>query len=221
MPNIVNIKRNEIDLKNLSKTTTEEDTSININEDISIIKSKPKKLKKEKIKKISEKDIQEKQKIIFKIQKYQENRRFSPILKKLNFKYTYTQLNKFNISELNEILQRIYVNINNDGIDKIYDLLVSQTTTTFEKVVSPFYDIEGFSNSLLCDDAFLNIVERYKIENNNLMEIPLSVQLGLCVSKHIVLCNTINKHKKNKPEKTINLNKNYKIKKPTIDTSIL
>ena len=51
------------------------------------------------------------------------------------------------------------------------------------------------------------------------MEIPLSVQLGLVVSKHMVLCNTLTKQQiKNQK---INLNKNYKIKKPKIDSSIL
>lgn len=172
----------------------------------------------------TEEEINEKQKLIFKILKYQDNKRFSPILKKLRFSYNYSTLNSKSISILNEILQRIYVNINNDGIDKLYDMLVQQSASTFEKSVSSFYNIEGFQDSLLCDETFLNLLERYKIEHS-LPDIPLGVQMSLVITKHMLLCNAMSNIKNNQliheNKNKINIDKNYKIKKPKIDKSIL
>ena len=192
-----------------------------IKEKFPILKKGKKSKSNKKNNKISEEELNKKQSLIFKILKYQDNKRFGHILKKLNIKYTYQQLNKLTLDVLNEVIQRIYVNLNNDGIDKMYDMLVHQTSHTFEKTVSPFYDINGFSNSLLCDDTFLNLLERYKIEHS-LPNIPIGVQLSLVITKHMLLVNTKNKlNKNNKTPSKIKINKNYKIKKPSIDPSIL
>lgn len=221
MPDIHNINNTEIDLKSsLQNSTTEESHTQPKYEDLNLndfdIKEKFPKLpvvktksKKSKTKKVSEEDITEKQKLIFKILKYQDNPRFGPLLKKLNFKYNYSQLNKSTLETLKEIIQRIYVNINNDGIDKFFDMLVHQTSNTFEKTVSPFYNIEGFTDSILCDETFLNLLERYKIEHT-LPDIPIGVQMSLVISKHMLLCNTKNKIK-NKQKHNFTLNKDYKI----------
>lgn len=203
------------------KNTTNEDTTTSNNnelEDLSFNNFDLKetvpipKIKKSRTKKSTKKNndinINLKQKLIFKILKYQDNNRFGPILKKLNIKYNYSQLNSKNIDILTEILHRIYVNIDNYGMDKFYDMMVHQTSNTFEKCITPFYNIDGFSDSLLCDETFLNLIERYKIEHT-LPEVPIGVQISLCITKHMLLCNQ--KNKLNKNNRKININKNYKI----------
>ena len=114
---------------------------------------------------MSTEDIDKKQKIIFKIQKYQDSSRFGDIVRhELKFNQKYDELSDMTMNELENMLSRIRIHLDNKNLDKFYDSIVTSGAVMYEQSVSMFYDIEGFSDILLDNDEFWNCVERFKCE---------------------------------------------------------
>ena len=144
----------------------------------------------------------EKQTIIYRIMKYQDNKRFKEIVKGLGIKYNYDQLCKKSIENLKDILERIRINIDNRNLDDFYNLILKNTSLTFESVVSNFYDIDGFQEMLMNDEQFLDTWEKFKIENE-LPNVPPSIQMLMIVSRCMITCNLQNKYLKENPQTTM------------------
>lgn len=168
-------------------------------------KKPPKSKPKSKKTKVNNKESKEKQVLIYKILKYQDNLRFCHVVRdKLKIKYTNEQLQKKSNKDLEDILNRIRINLDNKNLDEFYNGILKMTTSTLENVVTPFYNIDGFSEMLLEDEQFLDSYERLKIENE-LPNIPPSLQMMMIISRCVVICHTMNKYKK--PQKTMKMPK--------------
>ena len=112
-------------------------------------------------------DIEHKQQIIFKIQKYQDSGRFGHIVKtQLKFDQPYDELSEMHIENLENMLSRIRIHLDNKNLDKFYDSMLKGGAMVYEEVVSPFYDIYGFADMITSNDEFMCCWERFKIENN-------------------------------------------------------
>ena len=129
---------------------------------------------------------------VMRILNYQNSARFGGgIRKELKFNYTRDQLMKKSIDQIDNVLYRIRNYLNNRGMDGIYEQMVRTSAMGYEKVVSEFYEIEGFSEMLMQNPAFWDAFERWKIERT-LPDIPPSLQL-----MYIVGSTTLLAHMKN------------------------
>ena len=107
-----------------------------------------------------------KQKLIFTIQKYQDSSRFGKIVKyELGFKQSFVELSEKTESELENILNRIRSHLDNKNIDKFYENMATSVAITYEQVLSPMYNIDGFTDLLLDNEEFWTCWERYRIES--------------------------------------------------------
>ena len=151
--------------------------------------------KKQNQKKISN----NKEEKIFTIQKYQNSKRFSDYIKKnINIKYTSQQLQKLSENDLENILQKIRINLDNKNMDAIYNNMAKTMANGLEMSVSPFYDIYGFSDRLLDNEQFLDCYEKLKIEYK-LPTMPPTLQLFYIISSTMMIQHNLNKMKNVNP----------------------
>ena len=139
-----------------------------------------------------------KEDLICKIIKYQNNRRFGPIIKKeLGFKYNRPQLTKYSIDHLETILHRIRTHLNTRNMDQVFEHMAKVTAKGYEDLVTGFgYNIEGFSDLLIGNPAFHDAFERWKIERK-IPDIPPSFQLVYIIASTTYMAHLQNaKHKK-------------------------
>ena len=143
---------------NVEDEPTLEDLPISHNEIVQQVENPPP----------TQEDIDKKQQLIFKIQKYQDSARFGNIVKnQLKFNQTYDELTDMPIENLDNMLARIRIHLDNKNLDKFYDSMLTSMCLTYEQLVSLVYDIDGFTDILLDDnETFMNCWERFKIENN-------------------------------------------------------
>ena len=145
--------------------------------------------------KLSEADVESKnkQKYIYQILKYQDSNRFGEYIKKnLKINFSESSLQKKKGTKLQEILNRIRINLDNRNVDNLYNNLVSNATLSFETLMDQIYTIEGFSESLMTNPHFLDCIERYKIENIGKMpSIPPSLQIIFIMSQTALICHQI------------------------------
>ena len=114
-------------------------------------------------------NTEEKQKLVFTIQKYQDSLQFGKIVKyELGFKQSFTELSELSELDLENILYRIRRHLDNKHLDKFYENMASTIAITYEQAMSLIYPIDGFSDMLLESEDFWNCYERYRIE----MEFP-------------------------------------------------
>lgn len=140
-------------------------------------------------------DSKEKQEIIYTIRKYQENERFKKyITKDLGITFTYSALNKKSVSSLNDILNKIRVSLDNRNSSKMMDAMAKNFSVVYEKVVSEFYDIDGFTDTLWSQENFLDSLEKMKIETK-IPQIPTPIQVAFIVLQTTVMTHEINKIK--------------------------
>ena len=147
-----------------------------------------------------------KEDLISKILKYQQNKRFGTIInKELGFKYTRSQLTKFNIDNLETILHRIRTHLNTRNMDQVFEHMAKVTAKGYEDLVTGFgYNIEGFSDLLMQNPAFHDAFERWKIERK-IPDVPPSFQLMYIIASTTYIAHMSNKqrappHKQTEPQ---------------------
>ena len=143
----------------------------------------------------------DKEKMIMKIVKYQESKRFGDKIKKgLGIKYKREQLLKCSIENLESILFRIRSFLNTINLDSVFEHMARHCAKGYEDLMSNFVDIQGFSDLLLSNPAFWDAFERYKIEQE-MPEIPPSFQLFYIVASTTYIAHLQNRVKHlNRPE---------------------
>ncbi len=127
------------------------------------------------------------------ISRYQASERFSDIIKKqLGIKFSEAQLQKKSLSVLQGILSKIQMHFSNRGTDKLFDMAVKNGSITYEKIISQYYDIDGFTNNFLGDPAVLDSLECFKCENVQ-MAIPPIYQLIFAIISCTYITGQINR----------------------------
>ena len=170
-------------------------------------------------------DKVDKEKMILKIMKYLNSKRFGKKLKtELGLKYTRQQLLKCSNDNLNAILYRIRNFLNTQNMDLVFEQVARYTAKGYEDLVSNFYDIEGFSDLLMQNPAFWDAFERWKIEHE-MPDIPPSMQIiyiiasttyiahlqkQIGVSKNTVVLHNKKDTSKNKKDTSKNADENDK-----------
>ena len=121
------------------------------------------------------------QETIARILKYQESKYFKDLLKKtIKNQWTYEMLSKKNETQLNSIINRIRVVIENQSMNSFYDSVITNSSLVVEKGLHNVYNIDGFTDDLTSNEHFWILFEKYKIESN-LPTIPISFQLMQCI----------------------------------------
>lgn len=135
-----------------------------------------------------------------KIIKYQNSPIFGEFVRnQVGCKHSDSALQKKDLPQLNDILNKIRVHLDTKNMDTFYNKLSGAGLLTLEKTISPFYDIEGFSERTQSSEEFWNVLERFKIESD-LPQIPPVVQLSFILAQNIFITHELNKLKpKQKP----------------------
>ena len=143
----------------------------------------------------------EKQEMIHIIQRYQSSTIFGEyITKELKIDYDDTSLNKKNIHELDVILTKIRLKLDNMNLDSMYDNVLFGSTKLVETLSKPVVNVDGFSKMLEENQQFVSCWERLKCETV-MPTIPPYLQMLLIVSQTYFLAYATNKM--NEPSKEI------------------
>lgn len=132
-----------------------------------------------------------------KVQKYQASKRFGETLKKdLKVNYTREQLNRMSPDKIEGILHRIRNFLNSRNLDGVFKHMASTCAVTYEKTLTPFYNIDGFSSILLNNPEFWDCLERWKIERE-LPDIPPHLQMLYIIASTTITAHELNKIRAN------------------------
>ena len=144
-------------------------------------------------------DFDEKQRLIFKIQRYQDSRRFGHIVREqLKFNQSFDELNEMPIENLQNLVSRIRIHLDNKNLDRFYDSMVKSGAVAYEQIVTPFYDIEGFADMLTENEDFW-CFERFKIEHN-FPSVDPTTQMIYMIAQTTLLAHHLLREYENEPE---------------------
>lgn len=111
-------------------------------------------------------NTENKKKLIFLIQKYQDSLRFGKMVKyELGFKETFPELSDKSELDLENMVHRIRSHLDNKHLDKFYENMATTVAITYEQTMSLLYPIPNFSDMLLENEDFWNCYERFRIES--------------------------------------------------------
>lgn len=148
----------------------------------------------------TDKEETEREKLIMKIIKYQDNKRFGEyVRKKLSINYTRSQLIKLNSKRLEQLLNRIRINLNNRNVDVVFNNMAKTMSIGLEKSVTPFWNVDGFSDNLLMNPSFWEVFEKWKIEQE-LPDIPPYLQLSYIITSTMLITHQMNMVNEDKRE---------------------
>ena len=136
--------------------------------------------------------IEEKQLLLYKLQKYSTNKLLKPLFEKPDCRIRFGNLERKSLKELKELHASIGIYLDNINTDVIFENLVSTSCLLYEKALTPFYDIEGFTGSITQNPQFWTLVERYKIEMS-LPKLSPSQQLMFLVAQTTYIQHETNK----------------------------
>lgn len=143
----------------------------------------------------NEEEEPERQNLIYIIQKYQSSERFGNYVRsELKITYTNETLSKKSVSQLQTILNKIRLHLDNKNLSKVYDSVLFSTTTMIEMMSKPVANVDGFNNLLMENDEFLNCWERYKCESI-MPTIPSHLQMLFILGQTYLLAYSMNKMK--------------------------
>ena len=154
--------------------------------------------------------ITDKESLIMKIQKYQSSRRFGQIItKELKISQSREQLVKLSVDRLENILHRIRLHLNNRNLDSIFENMAVTCAKGYEASITPFYNIEGFSELLLNNPGFWDAFERWKIERE-MPNIPPGIQLAYIIASTTITAHTLNAGRIPQPKEKVIIDKDKK-----------
>lgn len=152
----------------------------------------------QKLMKTIENELQEpeRQNLIHIIQKYQSSERFGTFIRsELKITYTAEALSKKTIPQLQSILDKIRLHLDNQNLNKIYDSVLFSSTAFIETMSKPIgVNVDGFSTLLLENEEFLNCWERIKCETV-MPTVPSHIQMIFILGQTYFLAYAINKQK--------------------------
>ena len=147
---------------------------------------------------------------IAKILKYQESKFFNPLLKKsMKLSHTHETLSKKNNEQLEAVLNRMRVCLDQQTVHSFYNNLAEQGTVMTEKLLQNVYNIDGFAEDIKNNEHFWITFERFKIESD-LPTIPIGFQLA-----QVLFTTAVVQHERNKKN-----NHRYREEVATLLTSV-
>lgn len=135
-----------------------------------------------------------KENLISRVLKYQASKRFSRTLKQdMKISYSREQLSRMSIDKIELILHRIRNHLNSRNLDAVFEHMATTCAIGYEKTITPFYNIDGFSKILLSNPDFWDCLERWKIEKE-LPNIPPHLQMLYIVASTTITAHEFNKY---------------------------
>ena len=132
-------------------------------------------------------NTENKKKLIFLIQKYQDSMRFGKMVKyELGFKETFAELSEKSELDLENMVHRIRTHLDNKHLDKFYENMATTVAITYEQALSYMYPIPNFSDMLLENDDFWNCYERFRIESEFPSVNPLT-QMAFMIAQTTII----------------------------------
>jgi hypothetical protein len=132
-------------------------------------------------------NTENKKKLIFLIQKYQDSLRFGKLIKyELGFKETFPELSEKSEMDLENMVHRIRSHLDNKHLDKFYENMATTVAITYEQTMSLLYPIPNFSDMLLENDDFWNSYERFRIESEFPSVNPLT-QMAFMIAQTTII----------------------------------
>ena len=128
--------------------------------------------------------------------------------------YTRPVLESRSHKQLDNMLEKIRVNLNNKSMEKFYESVATSTAIISEQIITPFYDIEGFSDTLLKNDQFWDVYEKWRIEHTA-PALSTEMQMLYIVTQTAFIQHELNKNTKHRNP----VKKDYEMKGP--DVSVL
>lgn len=139
--------------------------------------------------------VEEKQNMIHIIQKYQSSEIFGQYVRnELKVSYNEDTLNKKSNNQLNAILTKIRVKLDNKNLNKMYDSVLFGSTAMIETISKPIANVDGFNKMLMENQEFLNCWERFKCESV-MPTIPSHIQMVFILGQTYFLAYAMNKMK--------------------------
>jgi hypothetical protein len=137
----------------------------------------------------------ERQNLIHIIQKYQSNARFgSYVRNELKITFTDEALSKKSLSQLEGILNKIRLHLDNQNLNKMYDGILFGSTLMIETISKPVANVDGFQKMLMENEEFLNCWERYKCESI-MPTVPSHIQMVFILAQTYLIAYASNKMK--------------------------
>ena len=192
--NVISTNESKI---NLSEIFTETN---NMNKNNEIIDKLPK-LSKKDLKTVNKMEyvkneinnVENKQNSIYIIQKYQSSELFGEYVRnELKVNYTEEALNKKSLIQLQTILSKIRLNLDNKNLNQMYDSVLFGSTMMVETLSKPIINVDGFSKMLKENPSFLSCWERFKCETV-MPTIPSHIQMTFIILQTYFIAYTINK----------------------------
>ena len=150
--------------------------------------------------------IAEKQRKIWKIEQYIHSNRFGDFIQKdLKIDYTRDELDAMEDKELTKILERIRIQLDNKNLDQFYNSFAKTSSILVEKSMSNFYNIDGFTDNLFQNGAFLDGLERMKIDSGPLSYVPPSIQLSYAIISTAYMTHQLNSMNLSKSRKKVQM----------------
>lgn len=139
----------------------------------------------------------ERQTLIWKIQKYQNSSRFGDFVRRnVGINHTESQLNKVKNEELEDILSKIRIQLDNRNLDSFYNGLIKGGANLSESLLRNYYNIDGFGDELLGNKTFMDALERQKCENPFPSVSPM-LQISYALISTAIMTHELNKRKLN------------------------
>lgn len=141
-----------------------------------------------------------KENLISRVLKYQASKRFAKTLKQdMKINYSREQLSRMTVEKIELILHRIRNHLNSRNLDAVFEHMATTCAIGYEKTITPFYNINGFSKILLSNPDFWDCLERWKIEKE-LPNIPPHIQMLYIVASTTITAHEFNKFDLRQPQ---------------------
>ena len=148
----------------------------------------------------NEQNEPERQRIIHIIQKYQASERFGSYIRtELKITYSNDTLNKKSITQLEGILEKIRLHLDNRNLNQVYDSVLFSTTQMIELMSKPVANVDGFTKMLRENEEFANCWEKFKCESV-MPTIPSHLQMLFILGQTYLMAYSINKSNDISPE---------------------
>lgn len=136
-------------------------------------------------------DIEKREKI-FLISRYRNSTRFGEYLRnEMRLNLDMTELQRLSTDELDNLLQEIQICICNKNNQKIVTESAIHIISIFERMLTNLYKVDGISEALHNNDAFLDALEEYALQNHKLLHAsPKTIILAEIIKTAVLLHNS-------------------------------
>jgi hypothetical protein len=147
----------------------------------------------EPARKIPTKSVAEHQTLMLTLQRYAASERFAPVLRDAGLKLT--NLDSKTVAELKTLQIRVRTICSSGGSSTglLSNMILGGSAVVESRMPKKIMDLDGFSSSLSTDPEFAAICEMLELDMGFASAMTPMQRMGMCLGKHAVKVNGINK----------------------------